>query len=222
MLNSIKDDKKDYTNIFVEPLANVPREDLKDHGITRKRDLENAEVAIVPKSDFKIFKEPFRGLFTAILHNPSTNRFLMITDLYTGWWDFVKKDEFKKHFNYKSIEEFIELLFKYNIISKDYHIFFIGNVLNIRYDKDESFIKNLNKYKNIIFEKDYNDYLNRGKEVLTLNMLNSIESLLKSNSSNYDIGLQMLYPFDPKPYAYTIATMINNRISYRGIQYCSF
>lgn len=85
MLTSIKDDKKDYTNIFVEPLANVPREDLKDHGITRKRDLENAEVAIVPKSDFKIFKEPYGRLSTAVLRNPSTNHFLIITDLYTGW-----------------------------------------------------------------------------------------------------------------------------------------
>lgn len=222
LLNSIKDDKKDYTNIFVEPLTNVPREDLKDRGIIRKRNLENSEVAIVPKSCFTILKEPFGRLSTAVLHNTSTNRFLIITDLYSGWWTKSKRDEFNKYFNYKSIEEFIDLLFKYNIISEDYHIFFIGNVLNIKNDKDESFIINLNKYKNIIFEKDYNDYLNRGKEVLTLNMLNSIENLLKSHSSNYDIGLQMLYPFDPKPYAYTIATIINSRISYRGIQYCSF
>ena len=222
LLTSIKDDKKDYTNIFVEPLANVPREDLKDHGITRKRDLENAEVAVVPKSDFKIFKEPFGRLSTAVLHNPSTSRFLIITDLYTGWWTNSKNNEFKKYFNYKSIEEFIDLLFKYNIISGNYHIFFIGDVLNIRNDKDESFITNLHKYKNIIFENDYNDYLNGGKEVLTLDMLNSIESLLNSNSSNYNMALQMLYPFDPKPYAYTIATMINKKVNFHGIQYCSF
>ena len=159
---------------------------------------------------------------TAVLRNHSTNHFLIITDLYTGWWTNSKNNEFKKHFIYKSIEEFIDLLFKYNIISEDYHIFFIGDALNIRNDKDESFITNLNKYKNIIFENDYNDYLNGGKEVLTLDMLNSVENLLKSNKTNYDIGLQMLYPFDPKPYAYTIATIINSRVTYNGIQYCSF
>ena len=115
LLTSIKDDNKYYTNIFVEPLANVPREDLKDHGITRKRDLGNAEVAIVPKSDFKIFKEPFGRLSTAVLCSHSTNHFLIITDLYTGWWTNKKRNEFNKHFNYKTIEEFIDLLFKYNM-----------------------------------------------------------------------------------------------------------
>lgn len=130
--------------------------------------------------------------------------------------------EYEKYFTYKKPEELIEQLLDYNIISSDYKIFFIGNVLNIRNDKEYSFISNLDKYKNIIFNQAYNDYLNTKKEVLTLDMINTIDNLLESDKSNYNIALQMLYSFDPKPYAYTIAKMINKKVNWRGIQYSSF
>lgn len=130
--------------------------------------------------------------------------------------------EYEKYFTYRSSESLIEQLLDYNIISSDYKIFFIGYVLNIRNDKEYSFISNLDKYKNIIFNQTYNDYLNTKKEVLTLDMINTIDNLLESDKSNYNIALQMLYSFDPKPYAYTIAKMINKKVNWRGIQYTSF
>lgn len=140
--------------------------------------------------------------------------------MHNDWWSKEIKDKFKKHF--VSFNNIVDDLFKYNLISKDYQMLYSGEVLNITNDKESSFMSNLNKYNNIIFEKDYNDYLNNKKDILTLDMLDSIKKLLTSDRSNFEIALQMLYPFDPKPYAYTIAKMINNKYSYYGIQYTSF
>lgn len=42
-----------YKNVFIEPLANIPREDLKDNNIIRKRSIDNSEVAVVPNYSFK-------------------------------------------------------------------------------------------------------------------------------------------------------------------------
>jgi len=75
----------DYKNIFVEPLANVPREDLKDNGVTRKRNLCEAEVAIVPNAEFKYLSEAYGNIKTCILFNSNTNKYLVISDFYTGW-----------------------------------------------------------------------------------------------------------------------------------------
>lgn len=75
----------DYKNIFVEPLANVPREDLKDNGVTRKRNLCESEVAIVPSAEFKYLSEVYVSIKTCILFNSNTNKYIVISDFYTGW-----------------------------------------------------------------------------------------------------------------------------------------
>lgn len=219
LLNSKKDDNMNYKNVFIEPLANVPREYLKDNNIIRKRSIDNSEVAIVPNYSFKKLWEPYLHK-TLILFNSKTNKYLVISDLHNDLWSKEIKDKFKKHF--VSFNNIVDDLFKYNLISKDYQMLYSGEVLNITNDKECSFMSNLNKYNNIIFEKDYNDYLNNKKDILTLDMLDSIKKLLTSDHSNFEIALQMLYPFNPKPYAYTIAKMINSKYSYYGIQYTSF
>lgn len=53
LLNSKKDENMNYKNVFIESLANVPREDLKDNNIIRKRSIDNSEVAVVPNYSFK-------------------------------------------------------------------------------------------------------------------------------------------------------------------------
>lgn len=219
-LESLVDTKMDYKNIFVEPICTVPRDDLKDHGIIRKRNINEADVAITKKAKFDVLNK--YDTTTCVLYNERINNFVILTNFNGSWWKTKVRDEFNKFIkDSDNIEKIANQLIEQEII-KYYKIIYVGNPLCSSNAKEHSVFCNLNNYKNIIFENDYNAYLNNGKEVLTKDMLESINNILSSNKSNYEIGLQMLYPFDPKPYAYSISKMINKHVKYLGIQNCSY
>lgn len=203
-------DNYDTKNVFIDKFCNIPTHDLQEKGITRKRSYESADICVVPNPDFKrLITYDSRSV---IFHNKSTNEFIITISIDTAYrWNAVICDKFSKMFKTNK-SDFIAAMYNYGIISRDFEV--VENVLEITNNKDEFFINNYKNYKNCVFEKDYLNYLNGDKEVLTNDLLTSIKDMMLSNDNDVvNMSLQLLYSFNPRPLAYSLYSIMHESFS---------
>lgn len=203
-------DNYDTKNVFIDKFCNIPNHDLQEKGITRKRSYESADICVVPNPNFK--RIVIYDSRSVIFYNKSTNEFIITTSIDTAYrWNAAICDKFSKMFKTNK-SDFIAAMYNYGIISRDFEV--VENVLEITNNKDEFFINNYKNYKNCVFEKDYLNYLNGDKEVLTNDLLTSIKDMMLSNDNDVvNMSLQLLYSFNPRPLAYSLYSIMHESFS---------
>lgn len=125
-----EDSKFDYKNIYVEDVCNIPNIELQRLGVTRKRNLSNADVVISPIPNIEALEEPYKK-YTCVLHNDK--EYIIVTHL-DSFWRYNQqnlRNIYKKEFNL-SPEGYIQKLFDIGVIPKDFKILHLGTVLNIK------------------------------------------------------------------------------------------
>lgn len=125
-----EDSKFDYKNIYVEDVCNIPNIELQRLGVTRKRNLSNADVVISPIPNIEVLEEPYKK-YTCVLYNGK--EYIIVTNL-DSFWRYNQqnlRNRYKNEFNL-SPEGYIQKLFDIEVIPKDFKILHLGTVLNIK------------------------------------------------------------------------------------------
>lgn len=182
---------------------------MQEKGITRKRSCDTADICIVPEPKFKIARS-----FSKIIpiYSESENKYLIICDLSgftygmhkwtTKFFEYIRREY--------SAKQIVDVLKDWNLIPEDSGIV-EGEILFAMNAKELDFFRNLDKYHDCVYQNEYQIYLSQDKDPLDTGMISTISEMLKSKETDtVDMGLQLLYSFDPRPYAYTISIMLMN------------
>jgi hypothetical protein len=149
------------------------------------------------------------------MYNRINNEFLIIHNPHIYFYYNKHRDAFKSFFPSVKIDDFIDKLFDLGIITYDYSILDSDQILLIN---DGSIFNNLDKIKNAVFEDEYIKYISNDKDPLTYEIIDQVKVMLDSNDmDNINLGLQLLYSFDPAPKAYSISKIL--RSSFQRYQY---
>lgn len=195
-------DSFENKNVYVDKNCNIPTIDLQKNGVIRKKSVETADLCIVPKlSQINKYDR------YVILYNPNDNTYVILKTLNVGW--NINDVGYRNYYSHK-VKDFADQLISYGILD-GYNIIYHGSGDLISSSKKIEFFTNYHKYKNCIYENDYIVHLNKVCEDISLEEIESIKALMTSrNKDNINMGLQMLYSYDPRPYAYTIVRTIES------------
>ena len=211
-INPKKTSNLNFKNVFIEKTCNIPTVDLQLNNITRKRSIDTAEACVV-----KIPK--LRNTYSKyyVLYSFFDDSYIIIEPFYFRSWSNPGLYKcINNVFDSYAIDSVLTELINSGVLPDHYVVAHFGGISIINDDIKYSFFKNIDKYFNVIYEDEFTQYLSNSKEVLTLETLSEIETLLNSKDiDNVNLGLQILYSYDPRPYAYSIIKMIKNVSTYR-------
>lgn len=198
----------DYKNVYTFKFCNVPTFDLQSKGITRKRYIDSAELVVFPNPSYG--KLDYYGCNSKVLYNQINNEFLIVRPN-SYFYSHKHNDVFKAFFQSSKINIFVDKLFDLGIITYDYSILNSEQILLIN---DGAIFNNLDKIKNAVFEDEYIKYISNDKDNLTYEVINQVKVMLDSNDmDNINLGLQLLYSFDPSPKAYSISKILRSSLN---------
>ena len=198
----------DYKNVYTFKDCNVPTFDLQSKGITRKRSIDSAELVVFPNPSYG--KLDYYGGNSKVLYNQINDEFLIVHNPHSYYYFHKHNDTFKNFFPNTKINAFIDRLFDLGIITYDYSILDSDQILLIN---DGAIFNNLDKIKNAVFEDEYIKYISNDKDPLTYEIIDQVKVMLDSNDmDNINLGLQLLYSFDPASKAYSISKILRSSL----------
>lgn len=211
-IDSKKTSNLNFKNVFIEKTCNIPTVDLQLNNITRKRSIDTAEACVVKIPELRNTYNKYYVLYSFF-----DDSYIIIEPFYFRSWVHPGLSKcINSIFDSYAIDSILTKLINSGIIPDHYVVAHFGSINIINDDIKYSFFKNIDKYFNVIYEDEFTQYLSNSKEVLTLETLSEIETLLNSKDvNNVNLGLQILYSYDPRPYAYSIIKMIKNISTYK-------
>lgn len=211
-IDSKKTSNLNFKNVFIEKTCNIPTVDLQLNNITRKRSIDTAEACVVKIPELRNTYNKYYVLYSFF-----DDSYIVIEPFYFRSWVHPGLSKcINSIFDSYAIDSILTKLINSGIIPDHYVVAHFGSINIINDDIKYSFFKNIDKYFNVIYEDEFTQYLSNSKEVLTLETLSEIETLLNSRDvDNVNLGLQILYSYDPRPYAYSIIKMIKNISTYK-------
>ena len=195
--------------VFVDSCCNIPTIDLQRNNVTRKRSPSTADICIVPNElDFKSQINSF------ILFNNNTNEYLILDHFGYVYNKDIQNKLNSYYINYREPKNIISTL-QNNGILNGFQLCYDGNVLGVTSQKLHNLILNYKYYHHCIYESNYISFINEVCEDIDLEIINNVYNMLRSDLETANLGLQLLYPYNPSKYAYSLLKMFSKVGIYR-------
>lgn len=195
-------EQKSFSKVYVSKSCNIPTIVLQNNSITRKRKIEDAEVSVIPDLSLN-------NLNCIIDVWKYNDKYYIIRHEMNGYYS---SPGFKDTMNEALkilLQDNGELLKSFDLIPSDAERIFSGTPICIN-KKIIPFFEELNSYKKVITDSDFNTLLSKDQDSITEDDIDYIKSLLRSDQiSNRDIGLNLLFSLNIRPYATKIAYILS-------------